>query len=395
MKRIVIALLSAVILLWITLPEECYADAYAYITNHDDNTVSMVDISDNAVVATINVGQGPRGVAITSNGNFVYITNNTDNTVSVISTEHKDTLTQPISVGSSPWGVAVDLSGDYVYVVNYLDGTVSVISDSTVTDTITVGNGPYGVAIDPDGTYVYVTNNTDGTVSVINTSDYDDIETITVGNGPYGVAIDPDGTYVYVTNNTDGTVSVINTSDYDDIETITVGSGPMGVAVNNSNDYIYVVNHIDATVSVISTSDYSLTATINVGNSPVSFGTFIGGTAPEAPSDLSATAESESRIDLSWTDNSNDEYGFKIERKRYGKTFSQIATVDANVTSYSDTGLSTYRTYYYRVRAYNNAGNSEYTDEADATTLEEESGCFIKTTHYSFLLKFIINIFHK
>jgi len=353
MKRFSFFLIGAVILLHLILPEKCYADAYAYITNYADNTVSVVDISDNTIVATINVGNGPSGVAITSDGNFVYITNNSDNTVSVISTEHNDTLTQPISIGNSPLGVAVDLSGDYVYVANYLDGTVSVISDSTVTDTIAVGNGPYGVAIDPDGDYVYVTNNTDGTVSVI------------------------------------------NTADYDDIETITVGGGPIGVAVNNSNDYIYVANNTDATVSVISTSDYSVTATINVGNSPVSFGTFIGGKAPEAPSDLSATAVSESRIDLSWTDNSNDEYGFKIERTKYGGTFSQIATVDANVTSYSDTGLSTYRTYYYRVRAYNNAGNSDYTNEADATTLEEEASCFIKTTNYLFLLKFIINIFHK
>jgi YVTN family beta-propeller protein len=193
------------------------------------------------------------------------------------------------------------------------------------------------------------------------------------------VAVSPSGDYVYVTNNSDNTVSVIRTSDSTVTATIGVGQGPWGVDITNSGDNVYVVNNSDSTVSVIRTSDNTVTVTINVGNSPVGLGKFIGGTVPEAPSNIIATAVSTSQIDLSWTDNSDDEFGFKIERKRYGETFSQIDTVSANVTSYSDTELSTYSTYYYRVRAYNNAGNSNYSNETYATTEEEESGCFIAT----------------
>ena len=55
----------------------------------------------------------------------------------------------------------------------------------------------------------------------------------------------------------------------------------------------------------------------------------------------SATAISASQINLSWTDNSSNETGFFVERKTgVGGTYSQIATVGADVTSYSDTGLS-------------------------------------------------------
>jgi len=90
---------------------------------------------------------------------------------------------------------------------------------------------------------------------------------------------------------------------------------------------------------------------------------------PNAPSNLNATASSSSQIDLSWQDNSNNEDGFKIERKIQGGSYSQIATVGANVTSYSNTGLNSGTTCCYRVRAYNAAGNSGYSNESCATTL--------------------------
>ena len=86
-----------------------------------------------------------------------------------------------------------------------------------------------------------------------------------------------------------------------------------------------------------------------------------------APSGLNASAISSSRIDLSWRDNSDSEKGFEIQRRRSGGSFTTIATVSAKTTSYSDTTLSC-GTYYYRVRAYNDAGYSDWSNEAYGTT---------------------------
>jgi len=94
-----------------------------------------------------------------------------------------------------------------------------------------------------------------------------------------------------------------------------------------------------------------------------------------APGSLSATDASSSQIDLSWTDNSLVESGFKIERKTgSGGTYSQIAAVSADIESYSDTALSESTIYYYRVRAYNSADNSGYSNEANATTYPAAPG---------------------
>ena len=62
---------------------------------------------------------------------------------------------------------------------------------------------------------------------------------------------------------------------------------------------------------------------------------------PNPPSNLQAAAITKTRIDLSWTDNSGNETGFKIQRfDDGGSTWSQIATVGQNVTTYSDRRLA-------------------------------------------------------
>ncbi len=94
-------------------------------------------------------------------------------------------------------------------------------------------------------------------------------------------------------------------------------------------------------------------------------------TTPNAPSGLTSTAVSTAQINLSWNDNAANESGFKVEQSTDGTTFSQIATVSANVTSYSSTGLTRNRNYYYRVRAYNATGNSGYSNTIRERTLRK------------------------
>lgn len=92
-------------------------------------------------------------------------------------------------------------------------------------------------------------------------------------------------------------------------------------------------------------------------------------TKPSAPTNLVATALSATEVKLEWVDNSNNEDGFKIERKKEGEDWTEIAQVEANVTTYTDTGLTSNTKYYYRVKAFNSAGDSDYSNEAEVTTL--------------------------
>ncbi|MFZ6014060.1 MAG: chondroitinase-B domain-containing protein [Bacteroidota bacterium] len=92
--------------------------------------------------------------------------------------------------------------------------------------------------------------------------------------------------------------------------------------------------------------------------------------APAAPGSLGASTVSDSQINLSWTDNSTNESNFRIERSTNGgASWSFLTDVNANTTTFSNTGLSAATTYHYRVRAENSGGNSSFSNVASATTL--------------------------
>jgi len=69
-----------------------------------------------------------------------------------------------------------------------------------------------------------------------------------------------------------------------------------------------------------------------------------------------------SQLNLSWVDNSTNETGFSIERALADQVFSPIASVGANVITYSDSTVTSGTQYYYRVRAFNANGYSDYSN---------------------------------
>lgn len=93
-----------------------------------------------------------------------------------------------------------------------------------------------------------------------------------------------------------------------------------------------------------------------------------GEAAPAAPTNLVATSFGADGISLSWIDNSTNESGFKIERSEAAPgSWAEITQTSANISSYADLGLNAGTVYYYRVRAFNPAGDSAYSNEAHAT----------------------------
>jgi hypothetical protein len=83
-------------------------------------------------------------------------------------------------------------------------------------------------------------------------------------------------------------------------------------------------------------------------------------TLPPAPSNLTASSAA-GQVMLTWQSNSVNEDGYAVEQSTDGVNFIQIGTTGRGVTTYTDTPPQP-GTYYYRVRAFNVAGDSDYTN---------------------------------
>jgi YVTN family beta-propeller protein len=232
----------------------------AYVVNHEDGTVSVLDLRTAKVTTTILVGSEPYAIAIS--GNKVYVANYWDATVSVIDTT-TGAVTKTLLVGWGPLAIAT--GGNTVYVANYWDGTVSVIDTTTdeVTKTIAVGAGPSN--IETHGNKAYVLNGFDGTVSVVDITAGEVTQTITVGSHPEDIAIFC-GSKAYVSNGLMNTVSVFNLLTQTVTATVPVGKNACAIAICGSK--VYVANYDDGTVSVIDILTDTVTATIPVGKNP-------------------------------------------------------------------------------------------------------------------------------
>lgn len=92
-------------------------------------------------------------------------------------------------------------------------------------------------------------------------------------------------------------------------------------------------------------------------------------TVPYGPTGLTITSVKKHRVSMSWTDNSQIEVGFKIEGRTESSDWVLLGTVPANTTNFTATGLDCETYYEFRVRAYNNAGDSAPSNIASATTL--------------------------
>ena len=192
-----------------------HAQVRAYVTNTDCDTVAVIDTVTNTVVATIPVGDGPFGVAITPDGTRAYVAN-FGGTVSVIDT---------VLVGLPALAVAITPDGSRLYVAN--DETITVIDTATgmVVSTIPPRGGfsPFGVIFTPDGTRAYVEDQSEF-LNIIDTASTTLVAHILQSIFHDALTITPDGTRLYVSTPISTIVSVLDTSTNAVINTIPLGN---------------------------------------------------------------------------------------------------------------------------------------------------------------------------
>ena len=219
-------------------PAHVIADAdgrRAYVTNSEDDTMSVIDLDKGKVIATVATGDYPHGLRMSPEGKSIYVANVEDGTVSVIDTASLSETTR-IRVGATPVQVGFTPDASRVYVSLRDENKVAVIDTATqqVAARIDVGRSPIQMYATPDGRFVYIANQgteaePDDTVSVIDTAKEAVVKTIRTGRGAHGVTVSDDGASVFVTNIVDATVSEISVKSQSVVRTHRVGKGPNGI----------------------------------------------------------------------------------------------------------------------------------------------------------------------
>jgi YVTN family beta-propeller protein len=275
----------------------------AYFTNNYAyaNAVSVFDTTTYSRVATIRVGAYPVGIAANAAGTRVYVANLHSNTISAIDTTSNSVVAE-FSTCTKPEGLAVNPAGTRIYVLCWVGGeatsslaVLDAASGALITTVNVAGSGgdAIGIAMNASGTRVYVPNNGSNTLAVIDTASNAVVAIVAVGSSPRAVAVNPSGARAYVTNYLSGTLSVIDTGTNTVIGTVAVGSYPAGVSTDPAGTNVYVVNGsspVSSSVSVIDTANHAVVATVPVARDsyPKAIGQFIGGQGP--PPSASAVA---------------------------------------------------------------------------------------------------------
>jgi YVTN family beta-propeller protein len=204
------------------------------ISNEASRDVTLHDASSGRLLATIPVGERPRGIHADRHGRRLYVALSDDqpqtetgkDAIGVIDVATRRVVAR-LPGGTDPEQFGLTPDGRLLYASNEDAGTAAAIdlASRRVLATLVVGIEPEGVAVSPDGRWVYVTAETSNSVSVIDTRTNKVVANFLVDVRPRAAAWAPDGSRVYVTNEISGTLSVIDGRTHEVITSITLGDG--------------------------------------------------------------------------------------------------------------------------------------------------------------------------
>ena len=230
---------------------------YAYVTNPEQGTVTVVNLTSTEAVKSIPVGKTPMKIDINPQGTRAYVTNFNSHNVSVIdlvsTSQTYNKVIKTIPVGIEPYGIAVTPNGKRVYVANYYSGNLSVIDEDPnsggfdhVVANVSTGSSSSNVTVTADAGMVLVTG--EFGLKIVNSNpadkDYNSvIANVSTGSKANDVTASADAGLAIVTTE-DGRLMLINlhpeNGNYSDAVIANVSTGTKGSGTDASGDNLFV-----------------------------------------------------------------------------------------------------------------------------------------------------------
>jgi len=234
-----------------------------YVSNANDNTVSVIDPAVPKVIATVTVGRYPGPLAMHPTQPRLYVGNRADRSISVLDTgANQHALPAPIPVGHDPVLLALSPDGNRLTAADQND-TLSVISTQT-NDRLTTLQIPGRSSIQQilssrDGTLLLVLVNRDasgpvGRVYLLRADNHTQVGQFLVGRTPQVMIEHPERPLLYVVNQATDDVTVLDLSKLALADTISVGRTPVDAALSKDGATLWVVNQSDRSLVSVATA---------------------------------------------------------------------------------------------------------------------------------------------
>jgi len=171
---------------------------FAYVTNIESNSVSVIDLTKNKVIKIIPCGLGTESIAITPDGSEVWVTNIKDNSITIINTSTYK-ITDTLITGNEPLELKFSIDGKYCLVANANDGTIFIFEQKSKKNIKTIHiHGketvlerilyhtprPENIIMHPNGLYAFVANANANKIEIIDMKKFTIVSTIETGKIP-------------------------------------------------------------------------------------------------------------------------------------------------------------------------------------------------------------------
>ena len=242
------------------------AELRVFVTNEKSDNVTVIRAADQKVLATLPVGQRPRGVAVSHDGRRAFVASSNSNNVSVIDTKTLQVI-DTLPAGIDPEGITIDRDGR-LYIVNENDSALTIVdvSKREIVKRLEVGTEPETAVLSPDGRRVVVSNETSNEVHFVDTVSATILGKVPVPRNPRGMRFTADSRRLYVASEQAHVVSVIDVEQLALIKSVpTGGERPVDIILSPDGARLYVSHGASGDVRILDAATLQLVTTIPVG----------------------------------------------------------------------------------------------------------------------------------
>ncbi len=258
---------------------------HIYVTNSDDNKITIIDPATNSVSGEFKVSANPHGIVPSPDGKRFYISSESKDVLDVVDRK-TNTVTNRVPIGKRPNNVAITADGRRVYVCIRGESWVDIVDTASLekVKSAEVGKGPHNIYRTPDGKEMIATSMDGQKLTIINIKTEEPEYSIPAGGIPRPVVIDanPDGSInrLFVQLSKLHGVEMIDWKTRQITGKITLPPAPPdarplipdtfshGMAISPDHKTLWVDSLLNNSVTVFSMPDLKMITTIPIGRGP-------------------------------------------------------------------------------------------------------------------------------